>query len=213
MPNPALDRMLDTAERLFAEQGLHATTVRQITCGADVNLAAVNYHFGSKQALVEAVFRRRLDSLNADRLARLEQALAHTDPPRLEEVLEALIRPALELGSRPPAEGGRFMRLLLRAWAENDSQLHRAIRREYAHVMRSFADAVSRALESPPPDLRRKLDFLIGALTYAMAETTAEELPDTAAALVRFAAAGLREPAPQSTTAHRSPGIPLENRT
>jgi AcrR family transcriptional regulator len=188
-------RILDTAERLFADQGLYATTLRQITREADVNLAAVNYHHGSKEALILAVFQRRLDQLNSDRLARLETALNASNPPELERVLEAFVHPALLLSSQSNGDGGRFMRLLMRAWAENATQLHRTIARQYSHVMRAFADAVSRALGTAPDDLRQQLDFLIGALTYTMAETSGEQVEQTARRLVRFGCAGLRESA------------------
>jgi len=193
MTDSTRQRILDTAERLFADQGFHATTLRQITREADVNLAAVNYHHGSKDALILAVFQRRLDELNSERLARLERARRESDPPELERVMEAFIEPALRLTSSSSGDGGRFMRLLMRAWAENATQLHGRIARQYSHVMRAFADAVSRALGTTPDNLRQQLDFLIGALTYTMAETRADQVEQTARALIRFACAGLRE--------------------
>ena len=200
-------RILDTAERLFADQGFHATTLRQITREAGVNLAAVNYHLGSKEALILAVFQRRMDTLNTERLARLKEALSESDPPQLERVLEAFIHPALRMSTRSSGDGGRFMRLLMRAWAENNTQLHGVIRRQYSHVMRTFADAVRRSLQTVPPDLRQQLDFLIGALTYTMAETDAESVEQTAESLVRFACAGLR----RSATRTSSDGVPAIN--
>lgn len=195
MTDATRQRILDTAEQLFADQGFHATTLRQITAEADVNLAAVNYHHGSKDALILAVFQRRLDELSSERLARLDEALAMSDPPNLERVMEAFIYPALLLTSSSEGDGGRFMRLLMRAWSENASQLHGKIARQYSHVMRAFADAVGRALGTTPENLRQQLDFLIGALTYTMAETRADQVEQTARGLIRFACAGLRESA------------------
>ncbi|MDT8408521.1 MAG: TetR/AcrR family transcriptional regulator [Wenzhouxiangellaceae bacterium] len=195
MTDSTSQRILDTAEELFADQGFHATTLRQITREAGVNLAAVNYHHGSKDALILAVFQRRLDALNSARLARLGEVLGESDPPDLERVLEAFIYPALLLSTRSSGDGGRFMRLLMRAWAENASQLHGTIRRQYSHVMRAFADAVSRALGTSPQNLRQQLDFLIGALTYTMAETRDDQVEQTGRALVKFACAGLRDSA------------------
>lgn len=186
-------RILDTAEHLFADHGFHATTLRQITTAAGVNLAAVNYHHGSKDALILAVFQRRLDQLNSERLERLDEATRKADPPKLEDVLEAFIYPALRMSSQSEGDGGRFMRLLMRAWSENATQLHGVIRRQYSHVMRAFADAVSRALGTAPENLRQQLDFLIGALTYTMAETRDGEVEQTARALIQFGCAGLRE--------------------
>ena len=187
------DRILDTAERLFSEQGFHLTTLRQITQGADANLAAVNYYFGSKQALMRAIFRRRLDALNAARLERLDTIEGNTRRPELEAVLEAFVEPALEFTRGGDAEGQRFMQLLLRAFADRDTALQQAMRQEYAHVMRRFADAVSAALNgADAARLRHQLDFIVGALTLTMAESALKDTRIIAAELVQFAAAGLR---------------------
>lgn len=193
MSDSTRERILDAAERLFAEQGFHLTTLRQITQAAEANLAAVNYYFGSKQALIRAIFRRRLDALNAARLERLdalEGSEARLDP---EAVLEAFVEPALEFTRGGDAEGQRFMQLLLRAFADRDSALHEAMRQEYAHVMRRFAEAVADTL--PGADrtrLRHQLDFIVGALTLTMAESALKDTRIIAAELVQFAAAGLR---------------------
>ncbi len=187
------DRILDAAERLFADEGFHATSLRQITQAADANLAAVNYHFGSKQALILAVFRRRLDALNKARLTRLDAALTDSDRPDLEEILEAFIVPALAFTHGSEDAGHLFMRILMRAFAERDDQLHRALSAEYAHVMRRFASAIAVALPGVDEQcLRRHLDFIVGALTHTMAENGSSNGQAIANDLVRFAAAGLR---------------------
>src|SRR5258708_18044674 len=72
-------RILDTAEELFMLHGFEGTSMRLLTSSAGVNLAAVNYHFGSKDALIEALFRRRLDPMNAARLAELERLEKNTN--------------------------------------------------------------------------------------------------------------------------------------
>src|SRR3954469_6513752 len=71
-PHETRTRILNAAEELFMQHGFEGTSMRLLTSSAGVNLAAVNYHFGSKDALIEAVFRRRLDPMNAARIAALE---------------------------------------------------------------------------------------------------------------------------------------------
>ena len=77
------DRLLDTAERLFAERGVDATSLRHITTEAEANLASVNYHFGSKEALFRQIFARRIGPINEERL-RLLDACEANNPPTLE---------------------------------------------------------------------------------------------------------------------------------
>ena len=74
------DRLLDSAEQLFSKQGFSATSVRQISAAARVNLAAMNYHFGSKEQLISAVFARRLTPLNEERIGILERCCQESDP-------------------------------------------------------------------------------------------------------------------------------------
>src|ERR1700742_1703708 len=87
-------RILDSAEALFARHGFVGASLRQVTAAAQVNLAAVNYHFGSKENLINEVFRRRLDVLNSERVRALTRV--ENDPEhRLEDVLAAFVEPAL----------------------------------------------------------------------------------------------------------------------
>ncbi|MGG6373842.1 TetR family transcriptional regulator, partial [Stenotrophomonas muris] len=90
------DRILGAAEELFAQHGFAGTSLRQVTSQADVNIAAVNYHFGSKENLVNEVFRRRMDEMTGARLSQLERARAE-HPGQLRPVLAAFVEPALAL--------------------------------------------------------------------------------------------------------------------
>src|SRR5512147_3203644 len=97
VPAATKDRILDTAESLFTEHGFEATSLRQLTAAAGVNLAAVNYHFGSKEELFQAVLTRRLDPMNQERidlLARYERE-AGSKPLTCEKILSAMLIPAL----------------------------------------------------------------------------------------------------------------------
>src|ERR1700744_1904733 len=92
-------RILDAAERLFARDGFEATSLRAITTEAQVNLAAVNYHFQSKEALVQAVIGRRMGPVNARRLALLDacELQAAGAPLPLEQTIDAFLRPVVEI--------------------------------------------------------------------------------------------------------------------
>ena len=197
------ERILGAAETLFAQHGFAGASLRQVTAAANVNLAAVNYHFGSKDNLVEEVFRRRLDELNARRLDALARAL-DAPQPTLERVLAAYIRPPLEL-SLDHDGGHAFMRVLARAFAEHDERLRKFLSDNYGHVLREFAAAFSRLLPHlDKEELYWRLDIVTGALTHSMADfgpmkrrgPVSEEAHRERAAehLIRFAAAGLGAP-------------------
>lgn len=195
------ERILGVAETLFARHGFAGASLRQVTAAANVNLAAVNYHFGSKESLIEEVFRRRLDELNRHRLAAL--AAIEANPSRtLEDVLDAFIRPALEQ-SMDSTGGTAFVRVLARAYAEHDERLRKFLSDNYGHVLREFAGAFSKLLPRLSKDeLYWRLDIVAGALTYAMADfgmikrknnvSEQSHREQSAQHLVRFAAAGLR---------------------
>src|SRR5262252_5809342 len=86
-PVATKDRILDAAEALFMEHGFEATSLRSITAAAGVNLAAVNYHFGSKEELFQAVLTRRLDPMNQERIELLEALEREPKPPSCEKVI------------------------------------------------------------------------------------------------------------------------------
>lgn len=194
-------RILGAAEGLFAEHGFAGTSLRQVTAAAQVNLAAVNYHFGSKDNLIEEVFRRRLDELSRRRLERLAEINAKADAS-LEDILEAFITPALEL-SLDDRGGSVFMRVLARAFAEHNGHLRQFLSHNYGFVLRDFALAFARLLPKlGKEELYWRLDLAVGALTYAMAdfgmiqrrgaETERAHRQQMATHLIHFTAAGLR---------------------
>lgn len=193
------ERILAAAETLFAQRGFDGASLRQLTGAAGVNLAAVNYHFGSKEKLVEQVFRRRLDALNAQRLAALAK-VADQPETRLEDVLEAFIRPALELSHDDG--GSLFMRVLARAFAEHDDGLRKFLSENYGHVMRQFTAEFARLLpQLSKEELYWRIDLVTGALTHAMSGfgmirrksgvSERAHREQTVQHLTRFAAAGL----------------------
>ena len=199
---PTKERILGAAEELFARHGFEGASLRQLTAAAGVNLAAVNYHFGSKDRLIEEVFRRRLDQLNGRRLAALQKVAGEPDTT-IEDVLAAFIAPALDLSH--DGSGSLFMRVLARAFAEHDDTLRKFLSDNYGHVMRQFTAEFARLLPHlSKEELYWRVDLVTGALTHAMSGfgmiQRKSDVPEqrhreqTAEHLIRFAAAGLKSP-------------------
>ena len=201
------DRILAAAEELFARTGVARTSLRAITALARVNLAAVNYHFGSKDGLVEAVYRRRLEPLNRARLKNLDRVeKAHGGNPPLEAVLEAFMSPVVALSSDPAQGGPTVMKLLGQSHAEAEDSFRKWFSGEYRQVLTRYHAALCRALpDLPPEDVRWRLQFLVGALTYPVAERQLVELVsgetmnpkdvgNVVERLLPFVAAGFRAP-------------------
>lgn len=164
-------RILDAAEDIFIEYGFEAMSLRQITSRADVNLAAVNYHFGSKEALIHAMLSRRLDRLNEERLKLLERFDTQLgERLTCEHVLGAMFIPALRLSRDPRAGGRAFLKLLGRAYTDPSTFIHNFLNGHYASVAERFFDAFQRALPHlPREELGWRLHFAIGALSGVLA--------------------------------------------
>lgn len=162
------ERILHAAEDLFAQHGFAGTSLRQVTSRADVNIAAVNYHFGSKENLVHEVFKHRMDDMSEKRLSALATTLAK-DPNDLEGILLAFIQPALALTL--DRHGASFVRVLARAYAEKNDGLRNFLSENYGQVLREFAKAIANCLpQLSKEELYWRMDFTAGALTYAMAD-------------------------------------------
>jgi AcrR family transcriptional regulator len=172
-------KILDAAEELFMEHGFEATSLRQITAAAAVNLAAVNYHFGSKDELFESVVTRRLDPMNQQRLALLAQYEREAAPHALscERILAAMLIPALDLARDRERGGKNFLRLLGRAYADPAPFIRRFLSEQYKTMIGRFKAAFARALpDLPKKELSWRLHFVMGALSYTLAGTDALKL-------------------------------------
>ena len=186
-------RILDAAEKLFGENGFDATSLRDITAEADVNLAAVNYHFQSKDSLIDAVIARRVEPVNRKRIELLEAA---GDNPSVEQLLIAFLSPIMnkDLAISYP--------LMARVLATPDAFVTRLFKQHLGVIVERFTDAFSKAL----PELSRKgvmwrMHFAAGAMAHVLsrAQVMPELMPEgnfdpqtTLAELVTFAAAGFR---------------------
>jgi AcrR family transcriptional regulator len=182
-----------------------------ITARAKVNLAAVNYHFGSKEALIREVFERRLGPLNAARIAYLDrlEAEARGRPLSVEQIIEAIVAPALQVNRDPLAGGAVFLRLLGRAFSEPGETMREVLPAQYRQVVVRFKEALLRALpQVPDQELTWRMHFMFGALSYTMAGNDALKLIATCSLegvdepesivrrLIPFLASGLRAPLP-----------------
>src|SRR5213595_1284543 len=221
------ERILDSAESLFMEHGFEATGLRSITATAVVNLAAVNYHFGSKEELFQAVLTRRLDPMNHDRLTLLTRLEAEAAPKALscEKILTALFIPALTLARDPRRGGKNFLRLLGRAYADPAPFIRQFLSAQYAEMIARFKSAFGRALPFlPRKELSWRLHFIMGALSYTLAGTDALKLiaelrpneSDDDEILLRrlapFLLAGLKTPLPDVSDVTRELDVELARR-
>ena len=156
--------MLNTAERLFALHGFGCVSVRDITAAAGVNLASVNYHFGSKDALLFEIFRRRTGELNRERARMLHEAAAREEgKPSVRAILEALIAPPLRWSS-PDHERRISVQFIIRARSEGTEAMREALRTDVSHLRR-FADALIGALPTmAPEDIYWRLHFTLGMI-------------------------------------------------
>jgi AcrR family transcriptional regulator len=199
------DRILDSAERLFAEHGFTATSLRQITADAGVNLAAVNYHFQCKDSLILAVLMRKLEPINQRRLDLLDEveAEAGNDPLSLEAVLGAFLLPVLEA----KASGMQlctFPRLMGRMYTEPGELMMRIFPQAFAPVIARFQPAFQRAMPGATAvEVGWGMHFSIGAMAHylaggallrAVSQGQADPANTEAALprLVTYMAAGLR---------------------
>ena len=178
-PHETRTRILDAAEELFMQHGFEGTSMRTLTAKASVNLAAVNYHFGSKDALIEAVFRRRLDPMNSARIAELDrlEAAAGASPPSTDAIIRVFLRASLAMIEDTKSGGRNFTRLLGRAYTEPSKPIRALIGQLYAPTMARYKGAFERALPDLPKDeLIWRMHFMFGTLAYTLAATDTVQL-------------------------------------
>jgi AcrR family transcriptional regulator len=165
------EAILDTAERLFAEKGVEGTSIRDITGTAGVNLGSINYHFGSKLDLVVAVFMRRLGPITQRQMAFLDdvEREAGDKPPRLEALIEAMVRPSVEKSFASGKRNMAFMRLVGRFYGDPDPEVERQIRTQVEKVWRRFADLLSSAVPSQTGEgIFWRIMFMSGTFHHTM---------------------------------------------
>jgi AcrR family transcriptional regulator len=202
------DRVCNAAERLFGENSFSNTSLRQITAEAGVNLAAVNYHFGSKEDLYREVLQRRLRPMNAERLTLLTQAeqLAGDQPVPVRAVLDTFIRPLLRRAVDAAAGGRWFLRLISRDLTDPLPFIRDEIARELEPLVARYTHALGQARpDLPRSELFWRMQFAIGAILYTAAHQhdverlsqglcRSDDLDGCIRRLVDFCTAGLDAP-------------------
>jgi len=159
------EKILDTAERLIASQGFAATSLRQIISEAQVNLAAVHYHFGSKEELLDQLVLRKVTRVNEEREALLERFERESggDPVPVEKILAAFFQPMIEAGSRNP----QFVRLMGRLIAEG--LIPSIAEKHFQPTTSRFIAALRRALPHlPEGELFWRVQFMFGAMSHTI---------------------------------------------
>ncbi len=207
-------RILDAAELMFMQNGYDGTSMRQVTSAAGVNLAAANYHFGSKEALMQAVLRRRLEVINRERLRLLDEAESRAagKPLKPSVVIDCFFGTLFRVAADQKTGGETFLRLLGRTITDPSHFIRTFMSAEYADVLERYKEAMFRSLpDVPKAEIVWRFHFMLGATSYAIAGTDALELvtdwqveeglavqdKKILPRLMSFLIGGLRAPLPQ----------------
>jgi AcrR family transcriptional regulator len=197
MSQTTKDKIIEIAERLFGEQGYEATSLRHVIFEAGVNLAAVHYHFGSKEELLDAVVLRGAVPLNGERLALLDkyEREAAPAPVTVENILRAILVPTFRTAERSP----EFVKLMGRLYGEG---LMPAMVAKHFHLMVDrFMGAMQRALpDLSPEELFWRVQFMFGAMAQILRGPNLLPPPppadgeETVERLIGFLVAGFHAP-------------------
>ena len=164
--------ILDAAEFLFATQGFRGTSLRAITGKAGVNLAAVNYHFGSKKTLLEEVIKRRILPLNQIRRQRLEEvretAKKKGKKPDTKDILNAFIQPTLQFRETEPG-AKEFLTFIGRSFADPDDTVRKVFVQFIKPMFKLLQESMCEALpQYPQNQVFWRLQFTMGALFHTL---------------------------------------------
>ena len=198
-------RILDAAESLMGDKGFTSTSMRDITAAAKVNLASVNYHFGSKEALLAAVLERRLQPINEQRLEFLDALeLENSDSKiRHQDIVRAFVSPPFKQQQQWGGNSETFLRLLGRLHSETNEEFRQVFMSEYELVFQRFAVALQRSLPHlTNTNLPWRMLFMVGSMAFTMSwgqsmmlrEDSSATPSDVLDELIEFTCAGLAAP-------------------
>jgi AcrR family transcriptional regulator len=198
-------RLIEASEALFADKGFDRVSVRDITTKAEANVAAVNYHFGSREGLVAVVMARYTNPVNEERLARLdvlERRAAGKALP-LEMILDAFVRPFVTQVRRSELSEKLFMKLMGQMFGQQGCKLPLMVETLYLTMLNRFQKAISRSLSGLPVDeIWWRMHFMVGSMIHTMAhaetlhrfsgsDSGIPTVEQTLSRFIRFAAAGM----------------------
>lgn len=207
-------RIIDVAERLFAEQGYNGVSLRTITAAAGANMAAVHYYFRNKEGLLRAIFEQRVGGMNAERRALLDacEPVAGEPPVPVRQILAAFLGPGIRLGQT--AQGALFNRLSAICSVDPDNAVKNIVFGVHDEVAQRFVTLLAGACpQLDPRELYLRLQCVFGSMMYIRADNGrvarllpgAEALgqagvdaPATLERMLDFLAAGLEAPATRS---------------
>ncbi|NIP13511.1 MAG: TetR family transcriptional regulator [Pseudomonadales bacterium] len=197
------ESILDASIKLFSERGYRNTSLRAIADAADVNLAAANYHFGSKAQLLEAAFERCISPINDERMRRLRQLQQSSSPPSVEAIVRAFVDLEFALDGNEHLD-----QFLAHLFAEPKSVSVPLLEKTFAPIVQAYFTVLSAALpQIPLEELRWRFHFMIGSMiqlarfrhplnVFAVNESSGQATVGAGIdQLVRFAVAGLTQPA------------------
>ncbi|AWL12187.1 hypothetical protein HMF8227_01714 [Saliniradius amylolyticus] len=174
MSSDTKSQILNAAEVLFSEHGFGDTSLRAITSHAGVNLASVNYHFGSKKQLIQAVLQRYLAKAMPAIQQQLDDLLHRQSKPSVESVFASLVQPLLSLNQVRPGGTAIFVRLLGRGYSESQGHLRKFITHHYGDSLKTLVHAVHLAVpELSPAQIFWRLHFAFGTFVFTMASSKA----------------------------------------
>jgi len=170
-PAATRERILGSAEQVFAERGYEGASVRRIALGADVPIALVNYHFGNKEGLYRSIFELRTPTIVDQRIAGLELAATETDlDRRLELTIKALIIPMLRL--RGTERHSWFVRILSREVTDPNANTRGIVAQFFDPVAKRFLDELKACLpHAAETDLHWGYHAMLGVMVYIVGDT------------------------------------------
>jgi AcrR family transcriptional regulator len=200
-------QIVEAAEKIFADKGFRAMTLRAVTKAAEVNLASVNYHFGSKTNLMRAIIERRMQPINAERIRRLDSLVAEHAPASvpLNDIFEALFRPLFAHAITEKGNDQTFMKMVGRAVTEPADFMRKMHKEFFAQLSLRFLTELKRSCpELSERDLQLRfylsVSTMLGTITEQVrlesisnGKLSGQDLDQICDELIAFVVAGFKQ--------------------